>query len=268
MNRLKTDKRVMVLKCLTEGLSIRATVRLTGVSKNTVTKLLKDIGTVCAAYQDRVLVGLPCKRLEVDEIWAFCYAKQKNVPEEKVGEFGYGDVWTFSAIDAESKLIPCWTVGRRDMRTATEFMVGLARRLKHRVQLTTDGLPAYRQAVSVAFGGEIDFAQLVKVYRTQMESETRYSPPQCIGADKKIRVGKPRYSDVSTSYAERQHLTMRMQMRRFTRLTNGHSKKLANLCHALSLHFMTYNFARRHKSLDGATPAQAASGPASTETCS
>jgi IS1 family transposase len=257
MNKLTKEKQRQVLATLVEGNSIRATCRITGVAKNTVVKLLVAIGKACSEYQDKALRNLPCKKIQCDEIWAFCYAKEKNVPKDKKGQFGYGDVWTFTALDADTKLIPSWYIGRRDAVCATEFMKDLAGRLKNRVQLTTDGHKMYLEAVEDAFGSGIDFSQLVKIYGNSEESQKRYSPAQCIGAEKIKINGNPESESISTSYVERQNLTMRMNMRRFTRLTNAFSKKVENLGHALALHFMYYNFCRIHQTLR-VTPAMAA----------
>ena len=238
---------------------------MTGVARNTVTKLLLDLAGVCAEFSSEKLVNLPCKRLQIDEIWEFCYAKAKNVPAAKKGVFGYGDVWTFVAIDADTKLVPSWLVGDRDTGSATELMQDLASRLSNRVQITTDGLKAYISAVEDAFGGEVDYAQLQKIYGAAPSGpETRYSPAECIGAEKRCIQGSPDERHVSTSYVERQNLTMRMSMRRFTRLTNGHSKKVENHAAAIAVHFAYYNFCRVHMSLGkgpdgkGRTPAMAA----------
>jgi IS1 family transposase len=257
MNKLPTAKRAAILGMLVEGNSLRATTRMADVSINTVTKLLVDLGAACAEYQDRVLVNLPCKRIQADEIWAFCYAKQKNVPADKAGAFGYGDVWTWTAMCADTKLVPSWIVGRRDAGTAHALVQDLAGRLAHRVQLTTDGNRVYVNAVEDAFGTEIDYAMLVKVYGPEPGVETRYSPPVVIGAYPAVVTGNPDQAHISTSYVERQNLTMRMQMRRFTRLTNAFSKKVENHAAAVSLHFMHYNFARIHKTLR-VTPAMEA----------
>jgi IS1 family transposase len=205
---------------------------------------------------DSTLRNLPCKRVQCDEIWSFCYAKQKNVPKDKRGQFGYGDVWTWTAICADSKVVPSWLVGGRDADSAYWFMRDLAARLAYRVQLTTDGHNAYLSAVDRAFGEDIDYAQLVKLYGAAPEGEVRYSPAECIGVRRKDVSGFPRNEHISTSYVERQNLTMRMAMRRFTRLTNAFSKKVENLEHALALHYCNYNFRRKHQTL-GITPAQA-----------
>jgi IS1 family transposase len=256
MNKLTREKRIQVIAALVEGNSIRSTVRMTGVAKNTVVKLLEEVGSVCAEYQDKTLRNLTCKRIQCDEIWSFCYAKQKNVPEDKQGVFGYGDVWTWTAIDSDTKLVASWYVGRRDADHANFFMKDLAGRLASRVQLTTDGLKAYLEAVEGAFGADIDYAMLVKLYGAE-EGKGKYSPPVCIGARRQSIVGKPKKKHISTSFVERQNLTMRMSMRRFTRLTNGFSKKVQNLEYAIALHFMYYNFIRIHQSLK-VSPAVAA----------
>ncbi|MFL5781246.1 MAG: IS1 family transposase [Thermoleophilaceae bacterium] len=257
MNRLTTERRAQVLGALVEGNSIRATVRMTGAAKNTVTKLLGDVGLAAVSYQDRVLRDLPCRTLQCDEIWAYCYAKQKNVPDEHRGTFGYGDVWTWTAICADTKLVPSWLVGERTVDDAWTFMADLEKRLAHRVQLTTDGHHSYLKAVDRAFKGGVDYAMLQKIYGPDLVAERRYSPPVCLGAESRVIQGMPNPDKISTSYVERQNLTMRMGMRRFTRLTNGFSKKLENLVWAVGLHFLHYNFARVHTTLK-TTPAVAA----------
>lgn len=260
MNKLNTAERARVIGCLVEGMSIRATVRITGVAKNTVAKLLVDVGRACREYQDKALVGLSSKRIQCDEIWSFVYSKQKNVPDDLRGVFGVGDVWTWTAICADSKLVLSHLVANRSADAAHVFMHDVAGRLKSRVQLTTDGHKPYLTAVEDAFGSEIDYAMLVKLYGNEgsnRDPSTRYSPAQCTGAEVVPINGNPDLRHVSTSYAERQNLTMRMSMRRFTRLTNGFSKKVDNLEAAVSLHFMYYNFARVHQTLR-VTPAMEA----------
>ncbi len=238
---------------LTEGNSLRATTRMAGCSINTVSKLLVDVGSACAEYQDRVMRDLPCQRVECDEIWSFVYAKKKNVPADKQGEFGFGDVWTWVAIDAETKLIPTWLIGNRNGEDAALFMNDLARRLANRVQLSTDGHTPYLQAVRGAFR-EVDYGQIQKIYGSSGGGAGRYSPGVCIGASAYTVSGDPDPAKISTSYVERQNLTMRMGMRRYTRLTNAFSKKLENHSAAVALHFMHYNFARVHKSLKNPYP--------------
>jgi IS1 family transposase/lambda repressor-like predicted transcriptional regulator len=262
MNRLSTERRAQILGMLVEGNSLRATSRMAGCSFNTVSKLLLDVGESCAEYQSRVLVDLPCKVIECDEIWSFCYAKAKNVPAEHEGTFGYGDVWTWVAICADTKLAPAWLVGQRTTEDGLAFMYDLKGRMKERIQLSTDGHQAYRGSVPYAFeADEVDWAQLHKEYRSQQTAPGRYSPPACIGTKVKVRLGDPDPARISTSYVERQNLTMRMGMRRFTRLTNGFSKKIENHIAAVAIHFMHYNFARPHKTLANPyprTPAMAA----------
>ncbi len=248
MNRLTIEKRVAVLAALVEGTSIRATCRMTGAAKNTVQKLLLEVGAACAVYQDKHLRDLNSKRLQCDEIWTYCYAKAKNVPEGLKGQFGVGDVWTWVALDADSKLAVSWLVGLRDAEWANAFMQDVAKRVKGRVQLTTDGHNAYLQAVDDAFGTEVDYAMLVKLYGTAPEAG-RYSPPECIGCRRQKILGTPDKAAISTSFVERQNLTMRMGMRRFTRLTNAFSKKIDHLEAAVALHFMYYNFVRVHQTL-------------------
>ncbi len=263
MNVLSLEEKARVISTLVEGNSIRATCRITGIAKGTVTRLLESVGKACADYQDVVLRNLSCKQIQCDEIWSFCYSKEKNVPEEYKGKFGFGDVWTWTAIDAETKLVPSWHIGLRDASHAYKFMNDLKARLANRVQLTTDGHKAYIWAVEDAFGSEIDYAMLIKLYGPQPEVEKRYSPAECIATEKRVVQGKPDITKISTSYVERQNLTMRMNMRRFTRLTNAFSKKIENLEYAVALHFMYYNFCRSHKTLNlkkalGVTPAMAA----------
>ena len=259
MNRLSHEQRVRVVAALVEGNSIRATCRMTDTAKGTVIRLLADIGRACAEYQDKALRNLPCRRIQCDEIWSFCYAKQKNVPADKQGKFGYGDVWTWTALCADTKLVPSWQIGGRDAGSAYAFAEDLAGRLaQNRVQLTTDGHRVYLEAVESAFGANIDYAMLVKLYGADREeSEARYTPAECISCRPIPISGRPDPRHISTSFVERQNLTMRMQMRRFTRLTNAFSKKVENLAHAVALHFMHYNFCRIHQTLR-VTPAMEA----------
>lgn len=258
MNKLSRKERAQIVAALVEGNSVRATCRMTGAAKGTVLKLLADLGKACAWYQDEKLRNLPCKRVQCDEIWSFCYAKEKNVPAEFKGKLGFGDVWTWTAICADTKLVPSWLVAERTSAYAKKFIADLASRLVHRIQLTTDGHRAYLVAVDDAFGIDIDYAMLDKLYTTPPKPDVhRYSPAQCCGTRKQRIVGTPDSEHISTSFAERQNLTMRMNMLRMTRLTNGFSKKLENLRHAVALHFMWYNFGRIHQTLR-VTPAMQA----------
>ena len=258
MNKLDAKDRARILHLLCEGQSIRAISRVMGVSKNTVSKLLVDAGKVCAAYHDGHVRNVRAARIQCDEIWSFTYAKQKNVKTAKAAPEHAGDTWTWTAIDADSKLIVSYLVGGRDGEYAMAFMDDVAKRLANRVQMTTDGHKAYLEAVEGAFGCDVDYAQLVKVYGEAPEgAKGRYSPAKCTGIRKNKIEGNPDHKHFSTSYVERQNLTMRMQMRRFTRLTNAFSKKVENHTYAVSLHFMYYNFVRMHKSLR-MSPAMAA----------
>lgn len=258
MNRLTIKERANILRLLCEGMGINAITRVTDASKNTVLKLLADVGEACTIYHDDNVRGVKSKRVECDEIWSFCYAKQKNVAAAKSAPEGAGDVWTWTAIDADTKLVISYLVGGRDAEYATEFMLDLKDRLSNPVQLTTDGHKAYLQAVEKAFDWNVDYAQLVKTYGAAPDSaKGRYSPADCTGI-KKIKIsGSPDIEKVSTSYVERQNLTMRMHTRRFTRLTNAFSKKIENHCHSLSLYFMFYNNCKIHKTLR-VTPAMEA----------
>lgn len=257
MKKLAPETRVQILHMLCEGSAMRAIARITGVSINTVAKLLIDAGEACAAYHDEHVRGVRAKRVQCDEIWSFCYSKQKNVAAAKRQDLAIGDIWTWTAIDAGSKLVISYLSGGRDSEYAMALMDDLRSRLATRVQLTTDGHKAYLEAVEGAFGEDIDYATLVKLYGASPESEHRYSPAECIGTRKTKITGNPDRNHVSTSYVERQNLTMRMSMRRFTRLTNAHSKKLANHHHAQALYFMYYNFVRLNQAVK-MSPAMAA----------
>jgi IS1 family transposase len=250
------EKRCAVIRCLVEGNSVRATVRITGASKNAIQRLTKEIGSACLKFQDKMLRNLNTNRVECDEIWNFCYAKDKNLPDEMRGMPGVGSMWTWTAIDAESKLIVSWRLGARDAANAHAFCQDLAERLANRVQVTTDGNRLYVNAMDDAFQGNVDYAMLVKIFGNADE-ERQYSPGKCLGADKKHVDGNPDMELVSTSYAERQNLNIRMQNRRYTRLTNAFSKKAEMLAYSIAITFAYHNFVRVHQTLK-TTPAVAA----------
>jgi IS1 family transposase len=245
MNRLSIERRSQIVKLLVEGNGINAITRITDVAKHTVLNLLSDLGDACEEFHDKHVIGLTSKRVQCDEIWSFCYAKKKNVPAQLQGRFGFGDVWTWTAIDADSKLIVSWHIGRRTASDAMVFMQDVASRLANRVQLTTDGNLAYLNAVDTAFGRQVDYAQLVKLYGEDAEAlrEHHYSPPKCMGTRRDEIRGLPDPAHISTSFVEKHNQTMRQRMRRYTRLTAGHSKKVENHCAATALHFVYYNFA-------------------------
>ena len=258
MNRLSVQRRATILSMLVEGSSLRSISRVTGASINTITKLLVDAGRACIAYHDEHVRGVKAERVQVDEIWEFVYAKERNVEKASKAPAGAGDAWTWTAIDADSKLIVSWLVGARDGQAAYEFMMDLAGRLTGRVQLTSDGLKVYEGAVEDAFGADVDYAQLIKVFgNPPRETAARYSPGECKGSFVRSVQGEPDPNHIATSYVERHNLTMRMSMRRFTRLTNAFSKKLQNMIYALALYFVWYNWCRRHKTTR-LTPTQAA----------
>jgi len=264
MNQLSTAERAQIIGCLVEGMSLRSTARMTGFARNTISTLLVNLGRAASEYQDRTLRNLPSTRIECDEIWSFVHAKAKNVPDKYAGQYGYGDVWTWTAIDPDTKLIASWLVGWRGEPEAVDFLMDLRERLANRIQLTTDGHVAYRGAVERVFGTDVDYAQLIKEYGVEHSQDAsptarRYSPNKVTGQEVRIVTGEPNPDYISTSYVERNNLTMRMSMRRFTRLTNAFSKKVENHAAMVSLHFLHYNFARVHGSLPkNTTPAMAA----------
>ena len=258
MNRLDSETRARVIGCLIEGCSIRATVRMTGVAKKTVMRLLREVGEVCADFQDRAFRNLKSKRLQLDEMWAWIYCKEKNRTEEIARLHpDAGDVWLWVCIDADSKLVPTWTLGQRDLATAKDFVNDIAHRVRGRIQITTDAFRVYLNVIEDAFGSEIDYAQLHKVYRAPAENETRYSPAKVISSSMKAVSGNPDPRHVSTSYVERQNWTVRTTMRRYTRLSNGFSRKLENHAAATALNYFAYNFIKIHGTLR-ISPAQAA----------
>jgi IS1 family transposase len=258
MNRLDSETRTKVINCLIEGCSIRATVRITGVAKKTVMRLVVEVGAVCAEYQSHVFHNLKCRRLQLDELWAWIYCKEKNRTEEIAKRNpAAGDVWLWTAICADSKLVPAWRLGGRDGRTAKAFVSDLAARLSHKVQITTDAHRPYLQAIEDAFGGDVDYAMLHKVYGFPMENETRYSPAQVMGCEVRPITGDPAQEHISTSFVERQNWTVRTNMRRYTRLSNGFSRKIENHAAAVALNYFAYNFIKIHRTLR-VSPAMAA----------
>ena len=258
MNKLTHSQRTQVVNCLIEGSSIRATVRMTGVAKKTVMRVLVEVGAVCEDFQDRTLRNLTCRRVQLDELWGFNYCKEKNVTNEIASKVpGAADVWLWVAIDAETKLVPCWRLGDRNAGTALEFVHDLADRLSNRVQLTSDGHRAYLTAVESAFGSDVDYAMLVKLYGNDAEKEVRYSPAQCIGCLSTVISGKPAPEHISTSFVERQNWSVRTAMRRYTRLSNGFSRKIENHAAAVALYYFAYNFIKIHRTLR-VSPAMAA----------
>jgi IS1 family transposase len=258
MRKLTHEQRTQAVNCLLEGCSIRATVRMTGIAKKTVMRLLVEVGAVCEAYQDRVLRNLTCRRIQLDEMWGFNYCKAKNVTPEIAEKItGAGDVWLWVAIDAETKLVPCWTLGDRGAETAYGFVSDLAGRLSNRVQITSDGYRVYLTAIENTFGSEVDYAMLVKIYGSDAGPDTRYSPPECLGVNLAVITGNPDPKHISTSFVERQNWTARTMMRRYTRLSNGFSRKMENHAAAVALYYFAYNFIRIHRSLR-VSPAMAA----------
>ena len=258
MNRLTSEKRAQVINCLIEGCSIRSTVRMTGVAMKTVMRVLVEVGEVCADYQDKVFQNLKCRRLQLDEMWCWIYCKERNRTEAIAKAHpDAGDIWLWTAVDADSKLVPVWKLGQRDTRTAVDFVCDLASRLKNRVQVTTDGHRPYIEAVETAFGREVDYSILQKIYGSVLENETRYSPSQVIGIEVRDVIGNADPKHISTSYVERQNWTVRTKMRRYTRLSNGFSRKLRNHVASVALNYFAYNFIQIHRSLR-TSPAQAA----------
>lgn len=258
MNRLTNEKRAAVINCLIEGCSIRSTVRMTGIAMKTVMRVLVEVGQVCADYQDRVFRNLACRRLQLDEMWCWIYCKQKNRTEEIAKKHpDAGDIWLWTAIDADNKLVPCWMLGQRDTRTAIDFVCDLASRLKNRVQITTDGHRPYIEAVETAFGRDVDYSILQKIYGSVPEQETRYSPSQVIGVEVRDVIGNADPAHISTSYVERQNWTVRGRIRRYTRLSNGFSRKLTNHAASVALNYFAYNFIQIHRTLR-TSPAMAA----------
>jgi IS1 family transposase len=258
MNRLTSEQRVAVINCLIEGCSIRSTVRMTGIAKKTVMRVLNEVGAVCADYQNEVFRNLKCERIQVDECWSFVYAKEKNVtPAIAEKNPGAGDAWLWAAVDADTKLVPCWLIGPRSPEAARDFIEDLSGRLTNRIQLTSDGLRMYVNAVDNAFGVDVDYAMLVKVYGIANDGEKRYSPAVCLGCQRHAVTGDPDPKHISTSYVERHNLSVRMTVRRFTRLTNAFSKKFESHVAAVALGYFAYNFIKIHRTLR-VTPAMAA----------
>ncbi len=261
MNRLSDRRRAQILSCLVEGMSIRATSRIAGAAKNTIQKLSRDVGIACGLFQHERLRNLPCTHIQADEAWAFCGMKERNVPRDKQGVFGYGNVWVWTALCMDTKIVPSWVLGNRDQEAAMALLCDLQKRLAHRITLNTDGLRAYHTGVVVAFGGDVDYARVVKNFSTPNRRwsgvDNRYSPPIVTNVKRERVCGNPKVAEASTSYVERFNLGLRMGMRRMTRLTNGHSRKVENFGYALNLHYTHYNWCRKHESLNGATPAMA-----------